>query len=96
MIKHIVMWTVEGENKEEVISQIKEKLEAMPETISEIKQLEVGVNFKESPAAFDVVLTTAFKTKEDLETYVAHPHHQDVAKFIGSVVSNRAVVDYEV
>ena len=49
MIKHIVMWKLkeeaEGNNKEENISIVKDKLNALTHVIEEILSLEVGENF---------------------------------------------------
>lgn len=93
MIKHIVFWNFESEA---IIKEVKEKLEALPTTIKEIVELEVGVNFNESDAAFDVALYTSFNSKEELNSYQVHPAHKEVAQFISSVATQRAVVDYEV
>lgn len=98
MIKHIVMWTIKESagKKEEIQKEIKLRLEAMPEKISEIKELEVGIDFKQSAAAYDVVLYSVFESKETLEAYQVHPDHENVKEYIGSVVDKRAVVDYEI
>ena len=93
MIKHIVFWNFESEA---IIKEVKEKLEALPTTIKEIVELEVGVNFNESDAAFDVALYTSFNSMEELNSYQVHPAHKEVAQFISSVATQRAVVDYEV
>ncbi len=97
MIKHIVMWTIkEDEVKESVLPLLKEKLEALSGEIEVLKKIEVGFNYKASPAAYDVVLYSEFLTKEDLEAYIIHPAHQAVGTYVRSVVKDRVVVDYEV
>ncbi len=93
MIKHIVMWKFETE----VISKTAcEKLNTLPGLIKEIVDFEAAVDFNRSAAAFDVVLYSSFNTREDLETYQKHPNHVDVAQYIGTVATERGVVDYEV
>jgi hypothetical protein len=100
MIKHIVMWKLKesaaGASKQENADKIKEILEALPATIPEVSVLEVGLNFAEGKAAFDVALYTEFETKVDLETYRVHADHVKAAGFVGEVTSDRVVVDYEV
>ena len=99
MIKHIVMWKLKeshgGHTKSELALELKKRLEALAETISEIKEIEVGINFNPSDAACDVVLYSSFETKEDLEIYQKHPDHVKVAEFVSEVRTDRAVVDYE-
>lgn len=96
MIRHVVMWKLpDDEQKEANAQKMKEKLEALPELIGELKDLEVGINVKESEAAYDVVLISDFDTENDLQVYAGHPKHQEVVEFINSVVSERVVVDYE-
>ncbi|MCP4520093.1 MAG: Dabb family protein [Cytophagales bacterium] len=100
MIKHIVCWRVKeeanGQSKNEIIAQIKNELDGLVSVIEEIKELEVGINYNEAPAAFDVSLYSVFESKDTLQAYQVHPAHQKVAQYIGSVASERVVVDYEI
>lgn len=97
MIKHIVMWNINNsEDKNEVLKILKEKLEALKDKIYEIQSIEVGFNYNSSDSAYDVVLYSEFKTKEDLSAYVIHPAHVAVGQYVRSVVKDRVVVDYEV
>ena len=99
MIRHLVMWrlrdTAHGTTKEENARLIKEKLEALPGRIPQLRELEVGIDFSCSDNSADVVLTTAFATKEDLAAYQTHPEHKAVVPFILEACSERRVVDYE-
>ncbi len=101
MIKHIVMWklheTASGRSKEENATLLKQKLEAMPEQIPELKKAEVGVNSNPSDAAWDVVLYSEFDHAEALQTYQKHPFHQAlIHDFLNKVRTSKAVVDYEI
>lgn len=96
MIKHIVMWKLKDENKEENALKIKNDLEALKSEISEIKEIEVGIDVNKSEAAYDVVLYSIFDSQEDLDNYQVHPKHKEAGVFIRQVVSSRVVVDYEV
>lgn len=89
------MWKVKDRNQE-TLNKIKNDLEGLKDKISEIKEIEVGIDFNGSDAAYDVVLYSVFENKEGLNTYQNHPEHLNVAVFIKSVVTSRVVVDYEV
>ena len=98
MIKHVVMWTFQASetaSKEENIAKAKEMLLSMPEQIPQIASLEVGENFSTRPVAHELVLITTHNNKQDLQGYIEHPKHQEVAAFIGSVKDKSAVVDFE-
>lgn len=100
MIKHIVMWRLkddaEGAGKKENQQKMARMLNALPDEIEEIIDFEVGVNFNDSDAAYDVVLYSVFQNSEALNRYQNHPKHLEVAAFVGNVRSERAVVDYEI
>ena len=100
MVKHIVMWSVKdgamGMSKQQIGDEIKARLEALRTAIREVKALEVGINFLDSPAAFDVVLYSEFNSKDDLNAYQVHPDHVKLKDFILAVTEKRAVVDYEI
>ena len=95
MIVHIVFFKFNEENKTSNIQKVKESLEALVEKIEPLKSMEVGVNFTDSPRAFDMSLYSTFETKEGLKTYAIHPAHLEVLSFIKEVVVETKVVDYE-
>ena len=99
MIKHIVMWklkdSAEGNTKAQNAALIKEKLEALPQKISQIKFMEVGINVNPSDMAYDAVLVSDFESMEDLEAYQNHPEHKKVQGFVKAVREARVVADYQ-
>lgn len=100
MIKHIVMWTLKdealGKVKAENLSKMKALLEELPSKVPGVVELEVATSgVFESVPQTDIVLYTAFKTKEDLKAYAVHPEHLKVVEFVKSVVAERRVIDYE-
>jgi len=100
MIKHIVMWKLhdfaDGASKSENAHRLKQRLEALPQHMPEMKFAEVGINFNASDAAFDVVLVSEFESREALQTYQKHPEHQKViAELLEKIRSEKTVVDYE-
>ena len=100
MVKHIVMLQLKDyPNKTQKLEnalQLKKSLEHMKIFIDEIKYIEVGLNFSESPIAYDLVLTTTFNSESDLEKYMSHPEHIKVLVFLNQVTEKKAVVDYEI
>ncbi|MEW6265339.1 MAG: Dabb family protein [Thermodesulfobacteriota bacterium] len=100
MIKHIVFWKLkeaaEGGTKAENARKMKALLEALPAEIEEIERLEVGLDFSATPDSFDVVLSSEFASRADLETYQKHPAHLKAGEFVKKVRLERKIVDYEV
>jgi len=99
MIKHIVMWKLkkeaEGNDLDTNQKLAKERLMGLKPLISWIDSIEVGKNSNPSEAAYDLVLITTHQNKEALKEYIDHPAHKEVAGFIGKIVSDRKVVDFE-
>jgi len=45
---------------------------------------------------FTHIVTSTFKTREDLESYLTHPEHVAVKEIQASMVKDRLVMDYEI
>lgn len=99
MIQHLVVWRLKdsalGNDKATNARLLKEKLEALPGQIPGLVHLEVGLDFSATENSSDVVLVTAFATKEDLAAYQVHPAHKAVGLFVREVVAERRMVDYK-
>ncbi|BES63253.1 MULTISPECIES: Dabb family protein [Dysgonomonas] len=100
MVKHIVFWKLKdeanGNDKAANAQLIKEKLEDLNGKIEGLVKVEVGINFLDSPANYDVALYSEVASKEALDFYQNHPLHQAVLPFVREVVSGRIAVDYEI
>ena len=94
MVVHIVLFKFNEENKEANIQKAKELIEALPSKITQIKKMEVGVNFDTAPRAMDLSLYSQFQTKEDLDIYATHSEHIKVIDFIKTVTQYTKVSDY--
>ncbi len=94
MLKHIVLFKFKDENKQENLLKAKELLEALVDSITSLKSMEVGLNFSKESRAMDLSIIAIFDTIEDLEIYSNHPKHLEVVKFIKSVVLESKVSDY--
>jgi hypothetical protein len=93
------MWKLvdsyEGKSKSEIAETIRDNIEALKDVIPQLKEVEVGINFNSTDAAFDICLYSVFDSREDLEIYQNHPQHLKVAEFIAKVRTQRVVCDYE-
>lgn len=99
MIHHLVIWKLkdfaDNRTKAENAQLLKQKLEALPNTILEIVELRVGINIENQYTNADVVLHTYFNSMQDLETYQNHPEHQKVGQFISEIRQERHCIEYE-
>ena len=98
MVKHIVLFKLKEElpatEKQAVMNQFKEAIEALPAKISVIRKIEVGLNV--NPAeAWDIALYSEFDSLEDVKTYAVHPDHVAAGKLLDDVKVKSACVDYE-
>ena len=76
--------------------KLKKAIEDLKIHIDALKFIEVGLNFNEKPAAYDLVLIATFESETDLEIYRLHPEHKKLMVFLKTVTSDSAVVDYEI
>jgi hypothetical protein len=94
------MWKLKdsarGTSKDQNALELKSVLEDLKNKISVIKQIEVGINFNKSSAAYDVVLYSEFDSQQDLQAYQKHPDHVKVVDFVNEIRDDRAVVDYQI
>lgn len=95
MIRHICMFTLKEENKEATIQGFMERAEGL-RAIDTIKGFEVVRNASGTQDSnYDVALIFDFDTVEDLDTYQTSPIHIEFGKFVQSVRTGRACIDYE-
>ena len=98
MLQHIVLWKIKNEfqgvPKNELIQEFKNKLERLPELISDIDHLQVFVNYEgEGEQVCDPCLISVHADREALQRYAEHPEHQKVLSFAKNIVVERRVVD---
>jgi hypothetical protein len=99
MIKHIVMWNVQGENeheRSETAQLVKRKFESLIGQIPGLVELEVGIDESRISYACDVVLYSVFHSVEALNAYADHPRHLDIRRDLEGMRIARHQVDYRV
>ena len=94
MVKHIVIWRLKEENKEENASKIKKALEALNGEIEGLLHLEVGFDFSKQESSGDIILYSEFDTKEHLDAYVIHPKHVAAGAIVREATCDRRMIDY--
>lgn len=98
MIKHIIMFKLKDFGSESIkkqkLEELKKMIDELGNTIKEIVCIEAGINFSTRNVAYDLVLLSVFKTKEDLLLYSAHPEHQKLVEFLKDIKISSVVVDY--
>jgi heme-degrading monooxygenase HmoA len=99
MIKHIVMWNVAGETKEDrskAADFLRSRFEQLRGEVPGLLHLEVGLDHSHVDYACDVVLYTEFENQEALDAYAVHPAHIRVKGELGQMRIARYQVDYAV
>ena len=95
MIKHIVMFRLEGEGKADACRRFKEAIEALPAVIPELESAEVGLDTGAIEGNWNIVLPAVCDAAEALATYSAHPAHVACVAIIKPMLAGRVCVDYE-
>jgi hypothetical protein len=97
LIRHIVMWKVRGESREEKhanIQRLQASFHSLRGRIPGLVHLEVGVDSSAVDYACDVVLVSDFASQSALDAYATHPEHLRVKAEIGDMRTARHQVDY--
>ena len=78
MIRHIVMFrfreSAQGKSKEENIALAKQKLEALPPIIPQIRSFDVRLNCNDNGTNCDLALIADYENLDDLEIYLSLIH----------------------
>lgn len=90
MITHVVMWRFSDRAD---AAHAADLLRGLTGKVAGLTSLRVGDNVNTSEHAFDLVLVSEHPDADGLRAYQSDPAHQEVAAWISSRVSARAVVD---
>ena len=85
MVRHIVLWSLEGnltkQEKKETVGKIKELLEPIKEKVPGAVKVEVIINELDSSNR-DVALISEFTDTEALAAYQVHPDHLAAKEYL--------------
>ncbi|WP_226002242.1 Dabb family protein [Paenibacillus sp. BJ-4] len=76
----------------EHIEQVQTVLLGLRGEIQVLLDVQAEVNVRPGPSAYDLILITKFASLEDMDEYLIHPAHQEVAKWMGTVLETQASV----
>lgn len=91
MIHHIVLWTLKNPAD---APRFKALLDTCAQVVPGIHAFEVGIRSDALEANVDVALVSVFADAAALDAYQKHPHHQAVAAELGTLRSERRVLDF--
>lgn len=99
MVRHIILWklkeSVTGENKEKVVADMKQHLQALVGVVPGLVSLQVVITPMESSNA-DVMLDSVLENEEALKGYQVHEEHVKVANtYVRPFTEVRMCMDYE-
>lgn len=97
MIKHIVMWNLQGESpeaKSQAAAALKRSFESLRGRVPGLLHLEIGVDTSRIDYACDVVLYSEFESQAALDAYAVHPEHLRVKQELAGLRTDRHQVDY--
>ncbi len=91
MYSHLVMFTLEDPDDVAATAQM---LQGMQAHIPQIRFLEVGIDDSPSERSAHLVLITRFDSREAMEAYRTHPHHQQIVQHLRELGARGIKVDY--
>jgi hypothetical protein len=98
VIRHVVAFRLKAADAAQRAAdaqRIQDELQSLRGRIDEILDLHVGLDLGLVGGHWEVVLVSDFADNAALERYQAHPDHVRVAQGISGLMSDRAVVDYD-
>lgn len=100
MIRHVVALQLHASDPVErrrLARDIKTRLEALRGLNEGVLAIDVHLERRDAPPHWPLVLIADFADEDSLDHYQSHARHRDVLDWLnGGVVSDRAVVDFEI
>lgn len=94
MIKHIVLFKLKDPACAE---KTREMLLSMKGVVSQIREIEVGIDYAHTERSFDIALSVIVDDEAALRGYAEHPYHIDpVTKYVRSMSEKSVIVDYRI
>ena len=84
------------ERDNENIAKARDVLLSMKGKIEVLRDVQVEEDIRHGPSSYDIMLLTKFATMKDLESYLVHPVHVEVSKYISTVLETGASLCYEI
>ena len=86
----------DGRSEYENAIEAQKRFDSVIANVRELRKGEVVIISQDAPESnYTISLLCDFDSIEDLNAYQVHPAHLEFGKFIGSVKTDRACIDYE-
>jgi hypothetical protein len=99
MIKHIVFFKLSSSlspaEKKEQLKKMEEIFSPLGRKLNYIVEYKTGINFNKADFAWDFVIDSVFRNKEDLQKYRVSDEHQEAVSKGTIIKKTKAVIDYE-
>jgi hypothetical protein len=99
MVKHIVFFklskSLTPENRLSQLKKMKEIFSPLGSRFPFIIEYRTGLNFNDTSNAWDFVIDSIFRNKEDLKKYQDSEEHKEAIKKGSEIEKTKAVIDYE-
>lgn len=83
------------ERDNENIAKARDVLLSMKGKIEVLRDVQVEVDIRHGLSSYDIMLITKFETMKDLDSYLIHPMHVEVSRYISTVLESGASLCYE-
>ncbi len=98
MIKHIVLFSFKPDVSQKIIEEADNLFKALPRLINEIQDFEAGINI--SPENLNKGFTHAyclsFSAEGTRDVYLEHKDHKVFSGYVGDLLEDVLVIDYEI
>ena len=96
MVRHIVMWKLNGDAAQRAAAAevFRKNTAHLTSIIPQIRQAEIGVNVNDGDV-FHICYDSVFDSMEDLHAYINHPEHLKAREYYSSVSFEKTIFDYE-
>ena len=99
MIKHIVFFKLSKvktpEEGQLQLQKMQDIFSPLGDKLPFIIEYRTGINFNNASHAWDFVIDSVFRNKEDLQKYQESPEHREAIRNASVIEKNKAVIDYE-
>ena len=93
MIKHIYLFRLKNPaDTDEVVR----KLYSLREHVPQIKELEIGVDFKHAANSYEICEYITFDNRMDYEAFGLNAYHDSIRKYMAEKQLSGIKIDYEV
>lgn len=92
MIKHVYLFKLRDRAS---APEVLRKLETLRDRVPSIHRLELGIDFRGAGNSCDLIEVCEFLTREDFERFGGDAYHEQIRRYLATVVESSCKIDYE-